>query len=335
MIRVGIYGASGYTGIELVKIFARHPQVEIAFATSDSYVGKRMSDAFPCHYDIPFVAHDAAPLGAMDVAFLALPHGASADYGKRVLEAGVRVIDLSADFRLHDAAVYKKWYGLDHHAPELLPQAVYGIPEIHRAQIKNAKLIANPGCYPTGVILGLAPIWRAGVTDSTVIVDSKSGVSGAGRKPTLTVHFCEVNENLSPYNIGRTHRHLSEMEQELKAINAQASLIFAPHLLSVTRGILSTMYVRLNAGWDEKRLRDLYVETYRDEPFIKILPGGQIATLAHSNYTNYCMISIHHVAEVQQAIICASIDNLIKGASGQAVQNMNLMFGIAETTALL
>ena len=335
MIRVGVYGASGYTGIELVKIFARHPQVEIAFATSDSYAGKKMSDAFPCHYDIPFVAHDAAPLDAIDVALLALPHGASADYGKRVLEAGARVIDLSADFRLHDAAVYKKWYGLDHHAPELLPQAVYGMPEIHRAQIKNAKLIANPGCYPTSVILGLAPIWRAGVTDSTVIVDSKSGVSGAGRKPTLTVHFCEVNENLSPYNIGRVHRHLSEMEQELKEINAQASLIFSPHLLSVTRGILSTMYVRLNDGWDEKRLRDLYIETYRSEPFVKILPGGQIATLAHSNYTNYCTISIHYVADVQQAIICASIDNLIKGASGQAVQNMNLMFDIAETMALL
>ncbi|MCI0477058.1 MAG: N-acetyl-gamma-glutamyl-phosphate reductase [Anaerolineales bacterium] len=335
MIRVGIYGASGYTGVELVKLFARHPQVRIAFATSDSYVGKKMSDAFLCHFDIPFVAHDAAPLDAIDVAFLALPHGASADYAKRVLDAGARVIDLSADFRLHDAAAYKKWYGLDHHAPELLPDAVYGMPELHRARIKNAKLIANPGCYPTSVILGLAPIWRAGATDATIIVDSKSGVSGAGRKPTLTVHFCEVNENLAPYNIGRVHRHLSEMEQELQAINAHASLIFSPHLLPVTRGILSTMYVRLNDRWDENRLRDLYVETYRAEPFVKILPSGQIATLAHSVNTNFCTISIHYVADVQQAIICASIDNLIKGASGQAVQNMNVMFGLEETTGLI
>ncbi len=335
MIRVGIFGASGYTGIELLKIFAHHPQVEIKFGTSDSSAGKKMSEIFPCHFDLPLIAHDAAPLDQIDVAFLALPHGASADYGKRVLDAGARVIDLSADFRLHDAMAYKKWYGLDHHAPELLPQAVYGLPEIHRAQIKSAKLVANPGCYPTSVILGLAPIWRASATSETVIVDSKSGVSGAGRKPTLTVHFCEVDENLSPYNIGRVHRHLSEMEQELQEINSQASLIFAPHLLPVNRGILSTMYVRLNNGWDEKRLRDLYTQMYSGEPFVKILPSGQLATLNHSVNTNYCTISIHHVAEVNQAIICASIDNLIKGASGQAVQNMNVMFGIQETMGLI
>jgi len=335
MIRIGIFGATGYTGIELVKIFARHPHAHIVFATSDSYVGKKLGDVFPCHFDTPLIAHDAAPLGAIDVAFLALPHGASADFAKRVLDAGARVIDLSADFRLHDAAAYKKWYGLDHHAPELLPQAVYGLPEIHRALIKKTKLVANPGCYPTSVILGLAPIVRAGASDDTIIVDSKSGVSGAGRKPTLTVHFCEVNENLSPYNIGRVHRHLSEMEQELQAINAKASLIFTPHLLPVTRGILSTMYVRLKDGWGDQRLRDLYAEAYHAEPFVKILPGGQIATLAHSNYTNYCTLSIHHVTDVGQAIVCASIDNLIKGASGQAVQNMNVMCGVAETTALL
>jgi len=335
MIRVGIFGATGYTGIELVKILARHPQAQIAFATSDSYEGKKLSDAFPCPYDIPLVAHDAAPLDQIDVAFLALPHGASADFAKRVLDAGARVIDLSADFRLHDAAAYKKWYGLDHHAPELLPQAVYGLPELHREEIKRTRLTANPGCYPTSVILGLAPILRAGASEGTIIVDSKSGVSGAGRKPTLTVHFVEVNENLAPYNIGRVHRHLSEMEQELKEVNAKASLIFSPHLLPVSRGILSTMYVRLDDGWDEERLRDLYAETYHAEPFVRILPSGQLATLTHSNYTNYCTISIHHVAEVGQAIICTSIDNLVKGASGQAVQNMNLMFGLDETMGLL
>jgi N-acetyl-gamma-glutamyl-phosphate reductase len=335
MIRVGVFGASGYTGVELVKIFARHPHVELKFATSDSYAGKKLSDALPCPYDIPLVAHDAAPLDQIDVAFLALPHGASTDFAVRVLDAGARVIDHSADFRLHDAAAYKKWYGLEHHAPQLLPQAVYGMPEIHRAKIKPAKLIANPGCYPTSVILGLAPIWRAGATNDTIIVDSKSGVSGAGRKPTLTVHFVEVNENLSPYNIGRVHRHLSEMEQELKEINGKASLIFSPHLLPISRGILSTMYVRLADGWDEKRLRELYTETYCNEPFVRILPSGQTATITHSNYTNYCTLSIHYVADVQQAIICASIDNLIKGASGQAVQNMNLMFGLDEKTGLL
>jgi N-acetyl-gamma-glutamyl-phosphate reductase len=335
MIRVGIFGATGYTGIELVKILARHPQVHIAFATSDSYVGKKLSDAFPCPYDIPLVAHDAAPLDTIDVAFLALPHGASADFAKRARDAGARVIDLSADFRLRDAGAYKKWYGLDHHAPDLLPQAVYGLPEIHRAKIKPAQLIANPGCYPTSVILGLAPIVRAGASDGAIIVDAKSGVSGAGRKPSLTVHFVEVNENLSPYNIGRAHRHLSEMEQELTALGETRGIIFSPHLLPVSRGILSTMYVRLKDGWNEQALRGLYVEAYRAEPFVRILPGGQVATLAHSNYTNYCTISLHPVAEVGQAIICASIDNLIKGAAGQAVQNMNVMFGLEETAGLL
>ncbi len=335
MIKVGIVGASGYTGIELVKLLAHHPEVELVFATSDSHAGKKLSDAFPCVFDIPLIGHETAPLDQVDIVFLALPHGASADYAKRAIDAGARVIDLSADFRLHDAASYKKWYGLDHHAPELLPEAVYGLTEIHRNAIKQARLIANPGCYPTGVILGLAPIVRAGVTADTIIVDSKSGVSGAGRKPSLTTHFVEVYDNFAPYNIGRVHRHLSEMEQELKAIAPGAALIFSPHLLPVNRGILSTMYIRLQPGWDEHAVRDLYADAYRNEPFVRLLPPGQIATLAHSTYTNYCTISIHPVPDVNQVIICASIDNLIKGASGQAVQNMNLMFGCPETTALL
>lgn len=335
MIRVGIVGATGYTGIELVKILARHPEVSIDFATSDSYVGKKLSDAFPCAFDLPLIAHEAAPLERADVVFLALPHGASADFAKRALDAGARVIDLSADFRLHDAAAYQKWYGLAHHVPELLPQAVYGLPEIHRAEIAKTKLVANPGCYPTSVILGLAPVLRADASHGTIIVDSKSGVSGAGRKPSLTTHFVEVYDNFAPYSIGRVHRHLSEMEQELQAIDSQVKLVFSPHLLPVNRGILSTMYVSLNDGWDEQRLRDLYAETYLAEPFVRLLPPGQIATLAHSVYTNYCVISIHPVPEVGQAIVCASIDNLVKGASGQAVQNMNLMFGCAETTGLL
>lgn len=335
MIRVGIVGATGYTGIELVKILARHPEVSIDFATSDSYVGKKLSDAFPCAFDLPLIAHEAAPLERADVVFLALPHGASADFAKRALDAGARVIDLSADFRLHDAAAYQKWYGLAHHVPELLPQAVYGLPEIHRAEIAKTKLVANPGCYPTSVILGLAPVLRADASHGTIIVDSKSGVSGAGRKPSLTTHFVEVYDNFAPYSIGRVHRHLSEMEQELQAIDSQVKLVFSPHLLPVNRGILSTMYVSLNDGWDEQRLRDLYAETYLAEPFVRLLPPGQIATLAHSVYTNYCVISIHPVPEVGQAIVCASIDNLVKGASGQAVQNMNLLFGCAETTGLL
>ncbi len=335
MIRVGILGASGYTGIELVRLFSRHPHVQITFVTSDSSVGKRLSDIFPCAFDLPLIAHEAAPLDQIDVAFLALPHGASADYAKRALDAGVRVIDLSADFRLHDPTLYEKWYGLKHHAPDLIPNAVYGLPELHRSEIPPSRLIANPGCYPTSVILGLAPILRAGAVEGTVIVDSKSGVSGAGRKPSLTTSFVEVNENLAPYNIGRVHRHLSEMEQELQALDPRACLIFSPHLLPVSRGILSTMYVPLNGNWNEQALRDLYTEAYRAEPFVRVLPAGQIATLAHSVFTNLCTLSIHPVPEAGQVIICSSIDNLIKGASGQAVQNMNLQFGLDEKLGLV
>jgi N-acetyl-gamma-glutamyl-phosphate reductase len=281
------------------------------------------------------IAHDDAPLGRIDVAFLALPHGASAEVARHVLNAGACVIDLSADFRLRDAAAYEKWYGGKHHAPDLLSQAVYGLPELHRDRIKDAKLIANPGCYPTGVLLGFAPILRAGASEGTLIVDSKSGVSGAGCKPSLTTHFVEVHENFSPYNIGRTHRHLAEMEQELQAIDPRASLIFSPHLLPVNRGILSTMYVPLRNGWSDKSLHALFVETYQAEPFVRVLPAGQTASLAHSVHTNLCAVSIHAVADTRHAIICSSIDNLVKGASGQAVQNLNLMFGIEETTALL
>jgi N-acetyl-gamma-glutamyl-phosphate reductase len=335
MIRVGILGASGYTGIELVKILSRHPEAQIAFATSDSYAGKTLSQVFPCPFDLPLIAHEAAPLNQIDVAFLALPHGASAGFAQRALDAGARVVDLSADFRLRDAAAYAKWYGGAHPAPDLLSQAIYGLPELYHAKMRDARLIANPGCYPTGVILGLAPLLRAGAAHGPIIVDSKSGVSGAGRKASLSAHFVEVNENFAPYHIGRAHRHLPEMEQELQAIDPHASLIFSPHLLPVSRGILSTMYVRLNEGWNEAALRDVFEQAYLAEPFVRILPAGHVASLAHSVHTNLCTLSIHPVAGTGQAIICASIDNLIKGAAGQAVQNMNLMFGFEETTALL
>jgi N-acetyl-gamma-glutamyl-phosphate reductase len=335
MIKAGIIGASGYSGIELVKILGRHDNVEIRFATSDTHAGKKLSEAYPCPYDIPLIARDAAPLDQVDVVFLALPYGVSTEYAKRALTAGARVIDFAADFRLHDASKYPKWYGFEHRAPELLAQSVYGIPELHREEIKQTKLVGNPGCYPTGVILGLAPIVRSGAASGTIIVDSKSGVSGAGRKASLSNSFVEVNENFAPYKIGRVHQHVAEMEQELQAISPKINLIFSPHLLPVNRGILSTMYVQLNNGWNDKSLRDLYAETYHVEPFIRILPNGQIASIAHSNYTNYCHISIHLIPDVGQAIICSSIDNLVKGASGQAVQNMNLMFGFEETTALV
>lgn len=334
MIRVGILGATGYTGYELIGLLLKHPQVEIVFATSRSNAGRLLSDLYPCPYDLPLVAPAEAALERIDVAFFCLPHGDSMAEVARARAAGVRAVDLSADFRLHDAAVYRQWYGKEHVAPELLPTAVYGLPEVYREQIANADLVANPGCYPTGTLLALYPLVKGGhLRGRRIIVDAKSGVSGAGRKPSLKTHFVEVNENLSPYSIGRAHRHLSEMEQELHAWGAKVRVTFAPHLLPVNRGILSTIYVTLGDGWSAERLAALYAETYADEPFVQVLPPGRLASLAHVVRTNRCVLSFAEAGE-GDFIIVSAIDNLLKGASGQAVQNMNLMFGLDERLGL-
>jgi len=283
----------------------------------------------------------------------------------------VRAIDLSADYRLHDAATYQRWYDVAHTEPALLARAVYGLPELHRAEIAGAELVANPGCYPTSVILGLAPLARAGWLAGQVIVDSKSGVSGAGRKAKLSNSFVEANENLSPYSIGYSHRHIAEMEQELQGASGkwqvsgakfqvsggasrvaaiqspnhlvtQSSnhpvtdfrIIFSPHLLPVSRGILSTMYVTLPAGVDEAAVRTVYGQAYDGEPFVHLLPAGQVATLHHVVHSNRCAIGLTFVPDTTTLIVTSAIDNLLKGASGQAVQNMNVMFGLPETIGL-
>ncbi|NPV10036.1 MAG: N-acetyl-gamma-glutamyl-phosphate reductase [Anaerolineae bacterium] len=336
MVRVGIIGATGYTGNELLKSFALHPEVEVGFCTSESYAGQKYSEAFPCPYEHTLIKAEDADISSVDVAFLCLPHGVSVDMVRRVRDAGVRAIDLSADFRLQDPSAYQRWYNHEHSAPEMLPEAVFGLPEVYRRRIAGADLVANPGCYPTSVILGLRPLAAAGaIADRRIIVDSKTGVSGAGRGLSLTTHFVEVNENLAPYNIGYRHRHISEMEQELDAAGGGPyEITFSPHLLPVTRGILSTMYVWLGSGWDLGRVRALYEETYAGEPFVHVLPDGKLATLAHVNYTNRCVISLSSVRE-GQLIVCSAIDNLVKGASGQAVQNMNIMFGLDERLGLI
>jgi N-acetyl-gamma-glutamyl-phosphate reductase len=335
MPKIGIFGATGYTGYELVKLLGNHAQAEIVFATSRSNAGQCLSDLYPCPYDVALVLPEQARLDQVDVAFFCLPHGESMPAVQDACEAGVRAIDLSADFRLHDAAVYRQWYKLDHVAPDLLSRAVYGLTEVYRPQIASADLVACPGCYPTGALLALYPLAKGGYLASPrVIVDAKSGVSGAGRKLALTSHFVEVNENFNPYNIGRSHRHLSEIEQELQAWGgAELRVTFAPHLLPVTRGILSTIYVTLQDGWSIARLIDLYKETYAAEPFMHVLPAGRLASLAHAAHTNRCVFSFAE-AGGNDFIIVSAIDNLIKGASGQAVQNMNLMFGLEETMGL-
>ena len=255
---------------------------------------------------------------------------------RRPRQAGVRVIDLSADFRLPDPAVYQRWYRVSHEAPELLAEAVYGLPELHREAIRRATLVANPGCYPTSVILGCYPLAARGLlVDGRVIADAKSGVSGAGRSPSLTTHFCETNENLSPYNIGHVHRHIPEMEQELSLAAGQPIWVtFAPHLVPVNRGLLSTLYVRVPVGETVASLRQLYTETYGAEPLVRVLPEGKMATMRWAAETDRCVLSLHDGGRPGEVIVIAAIDNLGKGAAGQAVQNMNLMFGLDETAGL-
>lgn len=336
MVRIGILGATGYTGFELLGIFARHPEAQVVFATSGTHAGQRYSDVYPCPYQLTLIAPDQAPLGDVDVAFLCTPHGASARLARQVLETGARCIDLSADFRLRDLATHQTWYDA-HHAPELLPKAVYGLTEIYRRQIASADLVANPGCYPTGPLLALAPFLRAGaVQGDRIIIDAKSGVSGAGVTPTPTTHFCSVHDNFSAYKPGHTHRHAPEIEQELTAYGGRPwRVVFTPHLLPVSRGILSTIYVSLDPAWDQAQLLATWNAAYDQEPFVHVLPAGQLATLAHAVNTNRCVLSVAPAGAPGEWIIITAIDNLVKGASGAAVQNMNVMFGLNETLGLI
>lgn len=383
MIKIGIFGATGYTGVELMKWLSRHKEARVIFTTSESNAGQRLSDVIPCAFDTPLIKSDDAPLGDVDLVFSCLPHGASAELCARVLQAGKRVVDFSADFRLRDAAEYARWYQHQHPCPELLTQAVYGLPEMYRGLIPDAALIANPGCYPTSVIMGSLPVLELGaLADPLVIADSKSGVSGAGRKPTQTTHFVEVNENLAPYNVGHVHRHVPEIEQLLNDAwavkgdsgleigdsasptpqplndemqskienrksqishpqspisNPPISVLFNPHLLPISRGMLSTLYFRLTPQAAEQDWHALFTQRYDDEPFVRVLPKGQIATIAHVAHTNTCAISVHQQrgALASTLVVVSCIDNLGKGASSQAVQNMNLMFGLDEAEGLL
>ena len=378
MIKIGIFGATGYTGVEAMRWLSRHKDARVIFTTSETNAGQRLSDVIPCAFDTPLIKSDDAPLGDVDVVFSCLPHGASAELCARVLQAGKRVIDFSADFRLRDAAEYARWYQHQHPCPELLTQAVYGLPEMYRGLIPDAALVANPGCYPTSVILGSLPLLEQGaLADPLVIADSKSGVSGAGRKPTQSSHFVEVNENLAPYNIGHVHRHVPEIEQLLndawmeksdsrmeigdsaaassqsKAQNPKSeiansqsqisspqspiSVLFNPHLLPITRGMLSTLYFKLTPQAAEQDWHALFTQRYADEPFVRVLPKGQIATIAHVAHTNLSAVSVHQQrgALANTLVVVSCIDNLGKGASGQAIQDMNLMFGLDETEGLL
>ena len=329
---IAVLGATGYVGVELLRVLARHPAVELVFLSSEQHRGRRASGVYPFLdgiVDLPLAAPEDWHRSAAELVFCALPHAASAPRVRDVLADGRRALDMSADFRLRDPGVYARWYGT-HPAPALLEEAVYGLPEIHREAVRTARLVAVPGCYPTGALLGLFPLARAGLIEQPVMVDAKSGTTGAGRGARVEQLFAEVNENFRPYAVG-AHRHGPEIDQELRRAGSRAPCLFVPHLLPVSRGLLSTMYVALPGDGDG--LGDLYQRTYAGEPFI-VLRGATPPELREVRGTNRCAIGWHWDAATGRAVVMTAIDNLGKGAAGQAVQCMNLLLGLPETTGL-
>ena len=339
-VKVAIIGGSGYSGEELLRILSRHPFVELTAVTSRDNAGKPVGEFFPRYAECPlkFIQPDVDEIAKLaEVVFLALPNGLASTYAKPLLEKGCKVIDISADFRLRDPAVYEKYYKMAHPAPELIPQAVYGLPELYREDIRGARLIANPGCYVTSILLPTTALLKAGVAEPEGIVAmSMSGVSGAGRKVALDYIFPECNENVKPYGVVG-HRHLPEIEQELAVAAGvpQVTMNFLPHLVPVNRGIHSSILVTPKPGKESAAtaLEALHA-AYDDEPFVRILAPGKLAETKHITMTNMCEIGCVYDARTNRLIVSSAIDNLTKGASGQAVQNLNLMCGFPETTAL-
>jgi N-acetyl-gamma-glutamyl-phosphate reductase len=326
-----VFGAAGYAGALTARLLHRHPGFELTALTSRSDVGRRLDDLYP-HHRVPLVLEELEidrHAAGIDAAVVAYPHGAAAPVVRQLRERGVRVVDLSADFRLRDPAVYEEWYR-DHEAPELLDEAVYGLPERYREQIASADLVANPGCYPTAAILSLAPLAATGrIAD--VVIDAKSGVSGAGRGASDKTHFVTVDENVNPYGVPR-HRHTPEIEQELAAAGADLRITFTPHLLPLDQGELVSCYVTLNDGGPLINTKSIYEQAYAGEPFVEVtdrLPG-----VRDVRETNICRISVHHDERTGRVLVFGVLDNLWKGAASQAVQNLNLMFGLPETEGI-
>lgn len=336
-LKVGILGASGYTGAELVRLLATHPSAEIAIVTGNTQAGRRLAEVFPhlAALDLPpLVATEEADWRGVDVAFCGLPHGTTQTVIAG-LPKSLKVIDLSADFRLKDPAVYQEWYGHPHAAIGLQSEAVYGLTELNRAAVARARLVACPGCYATAALLPLLPLVAPGLIDADdIVIDAKSGASGAGRAVRQDTLFTEVSEGLHPYNIGR-HRHAPEMEQELSRVVGHPVLVsFTPHLVPMNRGEIATIYVRLAAGCMPSDLRRALAECYREEPFLRVVAEGVVPASRHVRGSNYCLIGVFADRIPGRAIVVSAIDNLVKGASGQAIQNMNLMFGLPETQGL-
>ena len=339
MVKVAVIGAAGYTGAELIRLLARHPEVEIVGLASRSQAGRPAWEAFPhlegCSADVICTADPLEAAAEADVAFLAVEHGRAAKIAAPLLERGLKVIDLSADFRLKDPEVYKRWYKADHPHPELLPEAVYGLPELHAEKIRAARLVANPGCYPVAVILAVAPIFARGLAaEPFVVADCKSGISGAGRSRLQVPYlFSEANENVRPYSVAK-HRHAPEMEDELTSLVPQGvvRVLFCPQVVPMTRGILACCYVKAREGVTQAEVERAYAEFYRGKPFVRVKDDWPQTKWVLGS--NYCDVHAELDPETGYIVACSAIDNLVKGASGNAVQNMNLMFGLPETAGL-
>ncbi|HOV85319.1 MAG TPA: N-acetyl-gamma-glutamyl-phosphate reductase [Syntrophobacteraceae bacterium] len=338
MLRVAVAGASGYTGFELVRLLCTHPRAKLTMITSRAQKGQRIDEFYPAlraHCDLVFQDPDPVELAARaELVYTALPHQAAMDLVPQLLDRGARVIDLSADYRFIDPAVYESWYQ-PHKTPELLSEAVYGLPELHREAIRNARLVGNPGCYPTSVILAMAPLLKESLVEpGTIIADSKSGVSGAGRGVSLGVHFCEVQEGFKAYKVAE-HRHRPEMEQELSRIAGKpVRITFTPHLVPMTRGILSTVYASLKDGVDLSRVEQAFRSFYQGAPFVRLCGSKDLPTTLQVRGSNYCDLGWRVDEPTRRIIVVSVIDNLTRGASGQAVCNMNLMFGFPENLGL-
>ena len=336
MIKAGIVGGTGYTGVELLRLLVAHKDIELSVITSRSEAGLAVSGLYPNlrgHVDINFSEPDLDALSQCDVVFFATPNGTAMKMAPQLLDAGVKVIDLAADFRLKDTEVWKQWYGMEHACPDVLAEAVYGLPEINRQAIKAARIIANPGCYPTAVSLGYIPLIENNLIDNAhLIADAKSGVSGAGRGASVATLLCEATESVKPYGVDG-HRHLPEIRQVLGNIAGHdVGLTFVPHLMPMIRGIEASLYGVLKADVDD--LQQLYTERYKDEPFVDVLPAGEMPETRSVKGSNMCRIAVFRPQGGDTVVVSSVIDNLVKGAAGQAVHNMNLMFGLDEVTGI-
>jgi N-acetyl-gamma-glutamyl-phosphate reductase len=335
-LKVGIVGGTGYTGVELLRLLAPHPEVELAVITSRGEAGLPVADMFPSlrkRVNLTFTDPVQADLSSCDVVFFATPNGIAMQQVQALLDQGVRVIDLAADFRIRDIPTWEKWYGMSHACPEVVANAVYGLPELNRERIRSAQLVANPGCYPTSVQLGFLPLLQAGVVDEgSLIADAKSGVSGAGRKAETHTLFAEAGDNFKAYGVSG-HRHLPEISQGLTemANGRKIGLTFVPHLVPMIRGIHATLYAKLSK---HVNLQQLFEDCYANEPFVDVLPKGSHPETRSVRGSNHCRIAVHQPQNGDTVIVLSVIDNLVKGAAGQAVQNMNIMFGFAETAGL-